>query len=187
MGESLETYLAVEAGSETRYEYYDGFIWAMAGGSPKHGQLAANVTAALHAALRAANKPCRVYSSDVKVAINTANRRFYPDVSVVCGPDLYDEKEIRAITNPLLIVEILSETTETLDRGDKFHAYRQLGSLREYLLISQDKMLTEVFSRNPDGSWLIQAASGLEEEVLLPSLGIHLRNSDVYFGLEGAG
>ncbi len=182
---TLESYIHLDAGSDVRYEFYDGFIVAMAGGAPEHGAIAVNVSTALHNALRAAGKPCQTYSSDVKVAINRAKRRCYPDVSVVCGPVERDEKEPQAITNPILIVEVLSESTESLDRGEKFLAYRQLSSLREYLLVNQDKAQVEVFSRTPDGTWRIQAAIGMDQELELPSLGIQLNTSDLYFGVEG--
>ena len=182
---TLETYIELEAGSETKYEYYDGYIHAMAGGSPEHGEIAVNVSTALKNALKAAGKPCKPLSSDVKVAINRANRRFYPDVSVVCGPVERDKKEPKAITNPLLVVEVLSESTESLDRGEKFRAYRQLESLREYVLVSQDKVLVEVFSRTPDGSWNIQTAIGLDQEISLPALDIRINTTDLYEGVEG--
>ena len=183
---SLDTYIQMEAESkETKYEFYDGFIVAMAGGSPEHGKIAINVGTALSNALRVAKKDCDVYSSDVKIAINKINKRHYPDLSAVCGPVIRDKKEPKAITNPTLIVEVLSESTESKDRGEKFMAYRQLESLKDYVLISQDEALVEVFSRTPDGTWRIQAAIGLDREIELPALDVKLNTSDIYFRLEG--
>lgn len=181
---TLESYIQLDAASDVKYEYFDGFIVAMAGGAPEHGAIAVNVSTALHIALRAGGKTCQTFSSDVKVAINRARRRCYPDVSVVCGPVVRDEKEPQAITNPILIVEVLSESTESLDRGEKFLAYRQLPSLREYVLINQDKAQVEVFSRTADGTWRIQAAIGMDQEVELPALDIRLNTSDLYYGME---
>ncbi|MEZ4776282.1 MAG: Uma2 family endonuclease [Bacteroidia bacterium] len=181
---TLETYIEIEASLKERYEYYDGHILAMAGGTPEYGQLQVNTGTALNNALRAAGKPCRTFSSDVKVAIQSARRRFYPDLSVVCGPVERDHKETQAITNPVLVVEILSEGTESLDRGEKFWAYRQLPSLREYVLVSQHKVLIEVFSRTEDDTWRIQTLSESDQTVELPSLGIKLSVADIYFGME---
>ncbi|MEZ4825009.1 MAG: Uma2 family endonuclease [Bacteroidia bacterium] len=181
---TLETYIEIEASSKERYEYYDGHILAMAGGSPEYGQLQVNTDTALNNALRAAGKPCRTFSSDVKVAIQSVRRRFYPDLSVVCGPVERDQKETQAITNPVLVVEILSESTESLDRGEKFWGYRQLSSLREYMLISQDKVVIEIFSRAEDDTWRIQTLTAPGQTADLPALGIRLNVEDIYFGME---
>ncbi|MDX1908051.1 MAG: Uma2 family endonuclease [Bacteroidia bacterium] len=180
----LSTYLQLESESDTKYEFYNGYILAMAGGTPRHGLIGGNFLTALNIALRAAGKSCKVYSSDVKVAIAKANQRFYPDVSVVCGPVAYDDTEPRALTNPMVIVEVLSDTTEALDRGNKFRGYRQLESLREYILVSQDRALVEVFSRAEEGVWRIQTALGMDGAFELPSLDIQLLNSEVYLGVE---
>lgn len=113
----------------------------------------------------------------MKVAINRVRRRCYPDVSVVCGPVERDEKEPQAITNPILIVEVLSESTESLDRGEKFLAYRQLPSLREYVLVNQEKAQVDVFSQTKDDTSRIQAAIGMDQEAELPALDIRLNTS----------
>lgn len=181
----LETYLEMEASSVEKYEYYDGYIHAMAGGSTEHGEIAGNVIASLKAALKGAGKSCKVYTSDVKIAIQRSNRRFYPDASVVCGPPERDEREPNAITNPVLVAEVLFEGTESLDRGEKFVAYRQLPSLREYLLINQYKVQVEVFSRNEDGNWRIQTLTDLSQQIELPALGIVLSTADIYDGVDG--
>ena len=181
---SLDTYIQMEKESDVKYEYYDGLILAMAGGDPNHGLIAGNINTELNIALRAQGKKCKAYNSDVKIAINLANRRCYPDVSVVCGPSERDTKEPKAITNPILVVEVLSESTESKDRGEKFQAYRQLPSLREYMLVSQVKVQVEVFSLTEDGTWRIQAIQGLEQEVELPALGIKLKLEDIYYEVE---
>ena len=181
---SLETYLQLETQADTKYEYYDGFIVAMAGGSPQHGEIAANMITALNNQLRAAKKGCKTFSSDVKISLTSLSRRFYPDLSVVCGPVQYDETEPNAITNPLLVVEVLSPTTESLDRGEKFRAYRQLPSLKEYILVSQEHAVVEVFSRTEDGTWRIQTAIGTDQSFEIPALGIEIQTRDVYYGIE---
>jgi Uma2 family endonuclease len=180
----LDTYFALEQQGETRYEYYDGYIHAMAGGTPRHAQLAMNAGTALNNALRKAGKPCRVYSSDLKVSIRAANMRVYPDVSVVCGAPAYDPQEARALVNPTLAVEVLSESSEGMDRGLKFRGYRSLESLRDYVLVSQERAVVEIFSRSEQGLWSIETAVGLEAEFDLPSLGVRLSNADIYFGIE---
>ncbi|MCL4137647.1 UNVERIFIED_CONTAM: hypothetical protein GTU68_036639 [Idotea baltica] len=156
----------------------------MAGGEPDHGLIAVNVSTAIHNALRAKSNNCRVYSSDVKIAINRANRRCYPDVSVVCGPEKRDIKESKAIINPILVVEVLSESTELLDRGEKFRAYIQIETLQEYVLISQEKALVEIFSKTPDGTWSIKSFAGLNQKIEIPALAIALNSTDLYYGLE---
>lgn len=181
---TLETYFQLEQDSDTKYEFFDGFIVAMAGGEPDHGIIAVNVSTAIHNALRVKSKNCRVYSSDVKIAINQANRRCYPDVSVVCGQEKRDVKEPKAITNPILVVEVLSESTELLDRGEKFRAYIQIETLQEYVLISQEKALVEIFSKTTDGTWRIRSFAGLDQKVEIPALDISINTTDLYYGLE---
>ncbi len=182
---SLETYIEMDKDPNVKYEFYDGFILAMAGGSPTHSKLAGNWITALNNAFRTGGKNCDSFGSDLKIAINKINRRLYPDVSVVCGPFVFDAKEPNAITNPVLVVEVLSESTESLDRGDKFIAYRQLPSLREYILVSQTEALVEVFSRVEDNTWKIQTLTNLEEEFDVPALGIRLKMADIYYRVEG--
>lgn len=146
-------YLAMEAGSDTKHEYLDGEIYAMAGGTPEHSALAANTIGELIVALR--GRPCRVYTSDLRIRVRATGLGTYPDASVVCGPLELDPEDKNTVTNPVVLVEVLSESTEAYDRGEKFRHYRRIPSLRDYLLVSQDEALIEHYTRNDDGTWTL--------------------------------
>jgi Uma2 family endonuclease len=175
---SPEEYLKIEREAEYKSEYADGKMYAMAGGSERHNLIATNITGLLHHQL--IESPCKVYNSDMKVRIFTAKKYVYPDVSVVCGETKFDDEYEDAILNPILIVEVLSETTAGYDRGRKFQAYKQLGSLKEYVLVSQDEYLIEQYVRQDGHSWLYTDVSGLESNIYLPSLAGTLALKDVY-------
>lgn len=148
---SPEDYLAAEADSPIKHEYRDGEIYAMAGGTDAHITLALNLWALLRGHLR--DQICRAYALDMKARIEVLNRFYYPDVMVTC-----DERDTALSTykqNPCLIVEVLSESTEAFDRGNKFADYRHLESLDEYVLISQTRQQVEVFRRNDEGLWVL--------------------------------
>ncbi|PRP90741.1 hypothetical protein ENSA5_61750 [Enhygromyxa salina] len=170
-------YLAAEAVSDTRHEYLRGEVFAMAGGTPEHGALAAAITVALGNALR--GRPCRVFNSDVRVRIRETGLTTYPDVSVACGHLERDEEDTHAIVNPVLIIEVLSDSTEAHDRGEKAAHYRQLASLKEYVLMSQHEPRIEVFRRNEAGRWeLYEAVAG--QRVELASVGASLDVDEIY-------
>ena len=155
---SYAQYLELEARSDVKHEYLRGDVWAMAGGTPRHGRLAARITSELGNALK--GRPCVVYSSDVRIRIESTDRSTYPDLSVVCGADRFAPDDANALVNPLIIVEVLSESTESTestersDRGEKFAHYQRLASLREYLLVDQERPRIEVFRRQGN-SWLL--------------------------------
>ncbi len=170
-------YLAAEAVAEVRHEFLNGEVWAMAGGTPQHGALAAAMTGELHAALRGG--PCRSYSSGVRVRIPETGLSTYPDLSIVYGPleTASDDKD--AITNPIVLVEVLSDSTEAYDRGAKWAHYRRIPSLRECVLVSQGEPRVEVFRRIEAGRWeLLEARPG--ETIELTSLGVGLDVAAVY-------
>jgi Uma2 family endonuclease len=175
---SPEEYLALERQAEYKSEYLDGVMYAMAGGTERHNLIAANIIISVGIQLR--NRLCRVYPSDLKVRIPNSARFFYPDVSVVCGDTKFADDERDVILNPVLIVEVLSESTAAYDRGKKFLSYQQIESLREYLLIAQDEFLVEHFVRQDNDSWLYTKANGLEETITLPSIECKLALRDVY-------
>jgi len=157
---SYPEYLSLEAASETKHEYLDGEVFAMAGGTITHGALAGAVITALSIALR--DRACRVLSSDVRVRSKATGLATYPDVTVVCQKIEVDADDAHGILNPTVIVEVLSDSTEGYDRGAKAAHYRRIPSLREYVLVSQREPLIEVYRRNERGNWelFVEARAG---------------------------
>ncbi len=141
-------YLQLERESRLKHEFLDGRVRAMAGGTIEHGRLASRFDHLVRSAL--GERPCEVFSSDTKLRIDASNRTTYADLSVVCGRLERSRDDPEAVTNPVVIVEVLSESTEAYDRGEKFRHYRRLPSLQEYVLISQDEPLVEVWRRDGD-------------------------------------
>ena len=170
-------YLAAERVSEVRHEFVNGRVYAMAGGTPEHGRLAANVARLVGNALL--GKPCATFSSDVRVRILATGRSTYPDASVVCGKIERAPDDQDAITNPVVIFEVLSDSTEAGDRGDKFAHYRRLPSLREYVLISQSSARIEVYRHTNDGDWVLREANR-GEAARIESLDLSLSVDEVY-------
>lgn len=170
-------YLTAEATSEVRHEFLNGEVWAMAGGTPEHAALAAALIGELGAALR--GKPCRVYTSDLRVRIRATGLSTYPDVTVVCGGVETAPEDPDAITNPVAVAEVLSDATEAYDRGAKAAHYRRLPSLQEYILVSQAEPLVEVYRRTEAGRWeLLEGRLG--DLIELRSLGVQLDVAAVY-------
>lgn len=150
---SYADYLALEATSNVRHEYLDGQIYGMARGTPEHAALAAAVIGLLFPQLRAGR--CRAHDADLRVRIRATGLSTYPDVTIVCGPRERDPQDADAVTNPAVIVEILSRSTESYDRGDKFDHYKQIPSLTSYVLVSQEIRQIEVWTRPlaDGGAW----------------------------------
>jgi Uma2 family endonuclease len=161
---SPEEYLALERSSETRHEYADGEVFAMSGGTLEHSLTAANITRELGNAL--ADRPCRVLSSDMRIQIPTRDRYVYPDGAVVCGKPQFEDATRDTLLNPILVVEVLSDSSERYDRGDKFAQYRTLPSLKEYVLASQKEPRLEVFTRQADESWILRIYEAGETAML---------------------
>lgn len=176
---SPEEYLAREELSQTKHEYIDGEIYAMAGASDPHVTIGVNLIALLRNHLRGSG--CRVYTSDMKASIETVNTFYYPDLMVTC-----DERD-RAFSTykkyPSLIVEILSKKTEAFDRGDKFSHYQELETLQEYVLITQKRKRVEVFRRNAEGLWVLQTYKE-GSEVYLASVNFHVSIDALYEDVE---
>jgi Uma2 family endonuclease len=158
-------YLAWEQTQTERHEYLGGEVFAMAGGSTAHNTLSLNTAIALRAQTRAT--PCRVYMADVKLRVEAANASFYPDVFVTCSAA--DAARSTQQQDALLIVEVLSPSTEGYDRGDKFSAYRLLPSLQAVVFVAQDKPHIEAFIRSSDGVWTLHEASGLDAQLTCPT------------------
>lgn len=148
---SPEAYLEWEKSSGAKHEYLEGEVFAMVGARDSHVTVAGNLFALLHAHVRGG--PCRVYMADMKVRVEAADAFFYPDVMVTCAPD--DRNSDYFKSHPLFIAEVLSESTAAYDRGRKFAIYRQLESLREYLLIDPDALAVDCFRRDGEGHWVL--------------------------------
>ncbi len=175
---SVEAYLAFERASEEKHEYLNGEIFLMSGASRNHNRVMGSVYASIYAQLR--ERPCEAFPSDMRVRISTGLYT-YPDISVVCDPPQFDESEYQdTLLNPTLIVEVLSPSTESYDRGRKFQHYRALESLREYVLIAQDSPHIERYLRQPSDEWLLADATGLDARIELSSIGCTLALADVY-------
>lgn len=173
-----EEYLAAERLSETRCEYLDGGVYPTTGGSINHIRIVSNLTAELNIQLR--SHQCDVLPTEMKVRLQESRKFFYPDVTVVCGePQFHDERK-DIIINPILVIEVLSPSTEAFDRGAKFEAYRAIESLKEYVLVSQERPLVEQFVRNGDGKWTYRSFAGLEGSLTLPSIECTLNPGAVY-------
>ncbi len=170
-------YLAFEERSVEKHELLNGEIFAMAGGTVEHAGLIAGVTHALMGALR--DRPCRVFSADLRIRIAVTGLTTYPDVSVVCGQAQLDAEDRCAVVNPTLVVEVLSDSTEAYDRGEKAAHYRHLPSLREYVLVSQRRPRIEVWRRNEAGRWELYEYEG-GQRVELASVGCAIAVDDVY-------
>lgn len=162
-------YVAFERKSETKHEFLNGEVFAMAGGTVEHGALAASMIAALATALR--GRPCRALTSDVRVRIQGTGFSTYPDVTVVCGKLQTEEDDPDGVLNPSLIVEVLSDSTEAYDRGAKAAHYRRIPSLREYVLVSQNEPLIEVYRRNERGNWELVAEARKGDRAEIASCG----------------
>jgi Uma2 family endonuclease len=170
-----------EDASPVKHEFVQGETFAMAGGSPEHAALIAALTVLLGGQLR--GKPCRPYSGDLRVRVHPpADLGTYPDLTIVCGELTRDPQDPRSVTNPTLIVEVLSATTEAYDRGDKFAAYRQLQSFQVYLLVSQHEHLIERHVRNANESWTM-TAFGRGQRIDLNAIGCTLSVDEVYEGI----
>ncbi len=182
---SFAEYLEQEKASRTKHEFLAGEIFAMAGGTIEHGRLAMKVASALGVQLR--GRPCELLSSDVLVRVLATDLATYPDLSVVCGRIEADPADPNTVVNPIVLVEVLSNSTEAYDRGEKFAHYRRIPSLREYVMVSQREPRLEVFRRNEDGSWTLFEAL-LGQVAKLASIDCQLAVDEVYrSALEGAG
>ncbi len=173
---TLEDYLSVEEMSRVKHEFLNGEIVAMAGGSPEHAALSAAIIVLLGRELRA---PCRPYSSDLRVHVPTANVYTYPDAAVVCGAPVRAANSPTHVTNPTLLVEVLSPSTEEYDRGEKREQYQLLESLREYVLVAVERRRVEVFARSEAGTWshhVYEAGASVE----LPSIRVTISVDELY-------
>ncbi|MEM9273521.1 MAG: Uma2 family endonuclease [Cyanobacteria bacterium P01_F01_bin.143] len=173
-----EEYLELETAAEYRSEYFDGQIIPMAGSTVNHNRLAINLASAINYRLR--NKSHSVFMSDLRLWIPNCRLYTYPDVMVVNTPLVFAENRSDTIVNPLAIAEILSDSTEKYDRGDKFRMYRTIPSFREYLLISQTEMQVEKFTKNDSNQWVLSEYSGKDAKISFDSFEFEISLEDLY-------
>jgi len=175
---SENEYLESEEISDIKHEYYQGEIFAMAGASRKHNLIAANVIISLGTQLK--KRPCRVYPSDMRLKIEKTGLYTYPDIMIVCGEERFSNEKENTLLNPDVIIEVLSDSTESYDRGKKFCNYRKLDSLKEYVLISHKCRKIEIYSKNKDNKW--ELTESIEDNSVIPleKIGCSLDISDVY-------
>ncbi len=175
---TIKDYLTYERANAQRHEYLDGKIYAMVGASANHNLIVGNTYASLHAQLR--KRPCVIFPSDMRVKISRTGLYTYPDISVGCGEPQFEDEYRDTLLNPMVIVEVLSPSTETYDRGKKFQHYRTLASLQEYLLIAQDSYRIELYTRQADDRWLLSDVNRVDAVLTLAAVQCTLAVADVY-------
>jgi Uma2 family endonuclease len=180
-----EEYLELERKAEFKSEYLNGEIFAMAGASPRHVLIVNNSVIELGALLK--GKSCRVFSSDLRVKIPATGLFTYPDVVVLCDKPQYDAKQKDTVTNPTVIVEVLSKSTKNYDRGENFEHYRSIESFTDYVLVAQDKFHVEHFAKQADGSWLLKETNNLEDSIKIDSIDCELKLIDIYANYDFVG
>lgn len=173
-------YLAFERASPERHEFVDGEVYLMTGGTFRHARISGSLETALRNALR--GKPCQPIGRDLRVKPQTGASYFYPDVLVYCGEPRLLDGHHDTLTNPVVIFEVLSDSTEKWDRGGKFLRYREFDTLQEYVLVAQDEALIEHYRRTPEG-WLLTEHRGLDAALPLPALELALPLAEVYDGV----
>lgn len=177
---TFEEYLRREEKSVEKHEFYNGKIIKMPGGTDIHSEIAANVTTSIKSAVRPLPKKFRVYNSDLKIRIESLNAGVYPDALVICEQPEYWENRRDVITNPLLIVEVLSPSTQTYDRLGKFDLYKEISGFQEYVLIHSDKYAVETRFREEPDLWRIRTENNLNMSIPLRSLGVTIAMTDIY-------
>ncbi len=173
-----QEYLAWERQQETRHEFFDGEIFAMTGASREHNLVCGNTFSALHAQLR--GTPCEVYNNDMRVKVSQTGMYTYPDIVAACAEPQFEDAEVDTLLNPVLIIEVLSNSTEQYDRGAKFGHYRTVASLQDYLLVAQTECRVEHYVRKASSRWLLAEYRSLDETIDLSAVGCRLLLREMY-------
>jgi len=177
-----EQYLEIERKAECKSEYVNGEMFAMSGASEEHNLLTVNLTVILAPQVRA--RGCQLYVSDMRVRVPATGLYTYPDIIVACGQRQFADAKVDTVLNPKFLAEVLSPSTEAYDRGRKFEHYQSLESLSQYLLVAQDRMRADLFTRQPDSKWILSTASRPEETIALESVGGRISTADLYGQVE---
>jgi Uma2 family endonuclease len=171
-------YLFIERKAETRSEFVDGEMFAMAGGTERHSLIAANLIRELGNALK--DKSCQVFTSDMRLKVEATNSYTYPDVQVACGRLRFEDEMRDTLLNPKVVIEVLSVSTAAWDRGRKFWHYRHLNSLTDYVLVSQDGWLVEHYARQSGGAWRIETLDTAKATLALNSIKARVPLMEIY-------
>ncbi len=177
-----EEYVRLEEASGQKHEYLNGRVYAMAGGTPSHSAVGTNIAGALFSRLR--GKPCRPFNSDLRVKVEATGLKTYPDVTVACPPERYDERDPNSLLNPTVIIEVLSPSTEQYDRTDKFDALKQIPGLRDYVLVSPERVRVEHLRRSENGEWVLKSYTLRSQVLALASIGVEVPLDEIYDRLE---
>lgn len=173
-----EEYLSLDRAAALKSEYLGGRLVAMAGASRRHNLITANVLTVINTQL--AQRPCEVYASDMRVKVEASHDYTYPNVVAVCEEPRFEDGALDILLNPAVVVEVLSSSTQDYDRGTKFALYRTIESLRDYVLISQDRVRVEHYARQGAFQWLLTEHAELGDTLSLPSMGVTLPLSEIY-------
>jgi Uma2 family endonuclease len=174
-------YLARERVAAFKSEFYRGEMFAMAGGSAAHSLIIANLIREVGVRLKGG--PCRVYDSNLRVKVSTTGLYTYPDVTVVCEDAKFEDEVFDTLLNPRVLIEVLSDSTEKYDRGEKFKHYRNIASLQEYILVAQDEPLVESFVRQQNDTWLLRPHVGMESVLACSAIPVTVPLNEVYAGV----
>ena len=174
-------YLAIERQAESRSEFFQGEMFLMAGASREHSRIKENLVGELYVRLKGG--ACQTFSSDQRVLVEATGLYTYPDLVIVCGPGAYDPADRDTLTNPTVLIEVLSPSTEWYDRGAKFRSYQQIPSLVEYVLAAQDEPLCDRYVRQSDGSWALVSFVGLTTTLAFTAVTARIALADVYAGV----
>jgi Uma2 family endonuclease len=182
---TLEEYFALELESELKYEYWHGEVFVMSGASPQHERIVRNTLTGLDIALD--GRPCEAFPSNLRVKVPASPPYRYPDLTALCGEQIYETiGGLQVLTNPMLIAEVLSPSTESFDRGDKFDYYQSIASFCEYLLLAQDRPHVGHYIKQSDGRWLYEIVQGMDARLEIESLGCALSLSRIYRNVDFA-
>jgi Uma2 family endonuclease len=178
---SPQDYLDHERASAIRHQYFRGEVFAMSGASREHNVINGNLFRSVGNQL--AGGPCEAYMNDMRVKVSPTGLYTYPDMAVACAERQFEDDHVDTLLNPIVIAEVLSQSTEAYDRGGKFAQYRQIRSLREFLLVSQDQVSVEHYVRDGE-QWVLTTLSDLKDVVVLPSIGCQVAVRDIYDRIE---
>ncbi len=178
---SIEAYLEMENAADEKHEYYKGEIFAMSGAKVPHNAITGNLFIAL--GLKLKGKKCKPFNSDQRIHIPSNTLFTYPDISIICGEIITLNNDDYNVLNPTVIIEVLSKSTKNYDRGEKFKLYRDIATLKEYLLVDSESIHIEIFRLNKNGHWELEEYDSLNDAVIIKAINETLVLSEIYEGV----